>query len=175
MSEFSWSVAVDTNDTTIDGQEVQGFCTSSKTTVDEVVPLTETATKGRRSQFNQRSVGQNSTAKSSSKSSKKQRATSSTQAQKPTVDKILALAHQLSQIELSELIDGLTQLREARDEQLNDDQDEREDYGKKHGRSSRGRSARVEAKMINGCGPYDYLRWWSDGKHRSTYLGKSRN
>lgn len=31
-----------------------------------------------------------------------------------------------------------------------------------------------ELKMINGCGPYAYLRWWSGGKHRSSYLGKAR-
>jgi hypothetical protein len=29
-----------------------------------------------------------------------------------------------------------------------------------------------EEKVINGCGPYLYLRYWSGGKHRSIYLGK---
>jgi len=29
-----------------------------------------------------------------------------------------------------------------------------------------------EQKMINNCGPYLYLRYWSGGKHRSVYLGK---
>lgn len=30
-----------------------------------------------------------------------------------------------------------------------------------------------ERKSINNCGPYLYLRWWSGGKRRSTYLGKA--
>lgn len=30
----------------------------------------------------------------------------------------------------------------------------------------------IERKMINGCGPYLYLRYRVDGKLRSKYLGK---
>lgn len=33
----------------------------------------------------------------------------------------------------------------------------------------------IERKMINGCGPYRYLRWWSGGKHKSAYLGKEKS
>lgn len=29
-----------------------------------------------------------------------------------------------------------------------------------------------ELKMINGCGPYEYLRYWDNGKLRSVYMGK---
>ena len=29
-----------------------------------------------------------------------------------------------------------------------------------------------EEKIINGCGPYRYLRYWERGKHCSVYLGK---
>ena len=41
----------------------------------------------------------------------------------------------------------------------------------------RGGAGRVEEKMINGCGPYRYLRYWGvteSGKRilKSTYLGK---
>jgi len=32
-----------------------------------------------------------------------------------------------------------------------------------------------ELKLINNCGPYLYLRWWSGGKHRSTYIGKAKS
>lgn len=40
------------------------------------------------------------------------------------------------------------------------------------GKLSKGRSARVEAKLIRGCGPYYYYRWWCGKTYRSTYLGK---
>ncbi|HEY9641926.1 MAG TPA: hypothetical protein V6C57_15675 [Coleofasciculaceae cyanobacterium] len=39
-------------------------------------------------------------------------------------------------------------------------------------RLSKGRSAHVELKVINGCGPYRYLRWWCGSTHKSTYIGK---
>jgi hypothetical protein len=29
-----------------------------------------------------------------------------------------------------------------------------------------------EDKMINGCGPYRYLRFWLSGKRKSVYVGK---
>jgi len=31
----------------------------------------------------------------------------------------------------------------------------------------------VETKIINGYGPYRYLRYWQDGKLKSQYLGKA--
>lgn len=30
----------------------------------------------------------------------------------------------------------------------------------------------IELKMINGCGPYQYLRYWHQGKRKSVYVGK---
>ncbi len=30
----------------------------------------------------------------------------------------------------------------------------------------------IEAKIINGCGPYLYYRYYSGGIHRSVYVGK---
>ena len=30
----------------------------------------------------------------------------------------------------------------------------------------------IELKMIGRWGPYAYLRWWEDGKHKAKYLGK---
>jgi len=32
-----------------------------------------------------------------------------------------------------------------------------------------------EEKIINGCGPYLYLRYWDGKIHRSVYLGKASN
>jgi hypothetical protein len=31
-----------------------------------------------------------------------------------------------------------------------------------------------EDKMINGCGPYQYLRYWLCGKRKSVYVGKKK-
>jgi hypothetical protein len=31
-----------------------------------------------------------------------------------------------------------------------------------------------EDKMINGCGPYRYLRYWFCGKRKSVYVGKKK-
>lgn len=35
-----------------------------------------------------------------------------------------------------------------------------------------GRSGYFEDKLINGYGPYRYLRFWQDGQRRSVYVGK---
>jgi hypothetical protein len=32
----------------------------------------------------------------------------------------------------------------------------------------------IESKLINGSGPYRYLRYWHAGKRKSVYLGKSQ-
>lgn len=42
-------------------------------------------------------------------------------------------------------------------------------------KSKRGRpagSGYFEDKLINGCGPYRYLRYWKNGHRRSVYVGK---
>lgn len=39
--------------------------------------------------------------------------------------------------------------------------------------TSRPRGSWVELKIINGCGPYAYLRWREGGRQRSKYLGKA--
>lgn len=31
----------------------------------------------------------------------------------------------------------------------------------------------IETRLVNGCGPYAYERWWDGGKKRSKYLGKA--
>jgi hypothetical protein len=35
------------------------------------------------------------------------------------------------------------------------------------------RRAYIELKMINGCGPYKYKRFWQHGRLRSEYVGKA--
>jgi hypothetical protein len=43
--------------------------------------------------------------------------------------------------------------------------------GNSHSRGTRG-GGYFEDKMINGCGPYRYLRFWLSGKRKSVYVGK---
>ena len=35
-----------------------------------------------------------------------------------------------------------------------------------------GRGGWVEMRMVNGCGPYAYRRWWEGGRKRTRYIGK---
>jgi hypothetical protein len=35
-----------------------------------------------------------------------------------------------------------------------------------------GRAGWVELRMVNGCGPYAYERWWEGGRKRTRYWGK---
>lgn len=58
--------------------------------------------------------------------------------------------------ELKAIVEGLIQAMEEPEEATNE-------------RNHRGH---FEFKLINGYGPYRYLRYWSGGKHRSVYLGK---
>lgn len=85
-----------------------------------------------------------------------------------TVQEIVQLAYQLSSPELDELIAALLALREALDKE--------EDEGQKAADSPsptinrKGKSAHIAWKMINGCGPYPYLRFRDGEKYRSYYL-----
>lgn len=78
------------------------------------------------------------------------------------VDGIFKAAIQLSPTELSELLLSLQGLLEAKGEQPTAD-------GQPQGS--------IELKMINGCGPYAYLRYYKGqkngrGQYGSKYLGK---
>jgi hypothetical protein len=119
------------------------------------------------------------TAHKTSGSSKVSKTTSSSKpnnaANSANVDVVLSQAYQLTSHELTQLIEGLNQLKEARDAQLDEDEwYEQEDQEFERQRQRQGRSPRIEAKIINGCGPYDYLRWWNGKTYKSTYLGKSK-
>jgi hypothetical protein len=45
--------------------------------------------------------------------------------------------------------------------------------GAQHAATKRGGRGSIELKMINGCGPYKYLRYWQGGKLKSQYIGKA--
>ena len=74
---------------------------------------------------------------------------------------------QLTRSELEELADLVAALLDATDEdQVEGDKPE------KTGTS--GTKGHIEAKTINGCGPYLYLRYWSGKTLRSKYIGKAK-
>lgn len=78
------------------------------------------------------------------------------------VDGIFKAAIQLSPTELAELLLSLQGLLEAQGKQLTAE-------GQPQGS--------IELKMINGCGPYAYLRYYKGqkngrGQYGSKYLGK---
>jgi len=84
-----------------------------------------------------------------------------------TVEEIVQSACHLSSSELDELMVALSALREA----LNKESEGDELTNSLPSVASRnGRSAHIAWKMINGCGPYAYLRFRDGEKYRSYYL-----
>jgi hypothetical protein len=77
------------------------------------------------------------------------------------VERLLKQAAGFSQAELKSLSNGLQALIEP--------EESRDKYGKPS--NQRGY---VEEKFINGCGPYEYLRYWDGKTHKSVYIGKKR-
>ena len=81
------------------------------------------------------------------------------------VQSLLKQAAGLSQSELKALVSGLQGLMRTLGAELSDV--ERDEYGK-----PLNQEGYIEEKYINGCGPYQYLRYWDRKVHRSVYLGK---
>jgi hypothetical protein len=80
------------------------------------------------------------------------------QSKSDVVKSLLKQAAALSESELKALLSGLQglSLKQSVDE-----------YGK-----PLNQEGYVEEKFINGCGPYQYLRYWDGKTHKSVYLGK---
>ena len=74
----------------------------------------------------------------------------------------------LSRAELVELAEMVAALLAA-DDEADEDRVEAGDVGPVKA-AARGH---VEAKVINGCGPYLYLRYWSGKTLKSKYIGKA--
>ena len=97
---------------------------------------------------------------------------------KTSFDEVTSRLGQLSQSELVELGDMVAALlgvpgvsrffaaTEEDDDDLVGDLDRNGDKPAAKGH--------VEAKMINGCGPYLYLRYWSGKTLKSKYIGKAK-
>ncbi len=92
---------------------------------------------------------------------------------KSAYQQITSKLGQLSREELDELIEVVTELRVAMDKSP---EEKHKEFIKVSGEDARqGRKLKrghIEQKIINGYGPYLYLRYWRGGKLRSTYLGK---
>lgn len=97
---------------------------------------------------------------------------------KTSFDEVTSRLGQLSQSELVELGDMVAALlgvpgvsrffaptEEEDDDQVADPEE------KSNGKAAKGH---IEAKMINGCGPYLYLRYWSGKTLKSKYIGKGK-
>ena len=76
---------------------------------------------------------------------------------------------QLTRSELTELADMVAALLDATDD---DSEDADQVEGDKPAKP--GARGHIEAKTINGCGPYLYLRYWSGKTLRSKYIGKAK-
>lgn len=88
-------------------------------------------------------------------------------------DTVTSNLGQLSRVELEELVDIVAAMLAATEaEEEDDDQVVDQGDGEKVNRpAARGH---IEAKMINGFGPYLYLRYWSGKTLKSKYIGKAK-
>ncbi|WP_254175294.1 hypothetical protein [Planktothrix pseudagardhii] len=88
------------------------------------------------------------------------------------LETVVRWASTLSQSKLWELINALLALAEA----VEDSDRSLSTNGSNGGGNGSGRlGGYVELKMINGCGPYRYLRFRSQGQYKSVYLGKAES
>ena len=97
---------------------------------------------------------------------------------KTAFDEVTSRLGQLSQSELVELGDmvaallgvpGVSRFFTAAEKEDDDQVADHADNGDKP--AAKGH---VEAKMINGCGPYLYLRYWQGKTLKSKYIGKGK-
>ena len=97
---------------------------------------------------------------------------------KTSFDEVTSRLGQLSQSELVELGDmvaallgvpGVSRFFAATEEEDDDQVADLDRNGDKP--AAKGH---VEAKIINGCGPYLYLRYWSGKTLKSKYIGKAK-
>lgn len=87
-----------------------------------------------------------------------------------SLQSVAQAAARLSQAEKQELIDILRTMLALDEEAETQSEEQMREQQAYHG--PKGGRGYYEKKMINHCGPYLYLRYWSGGKHRSVYLGK---
>lgn len=89
--------------------------------------------------------------------------------EKTPFEEVTGRLGQLDRCELEELADIVAALLQATDEDNEDDDQVADDNSTRSGAKGH-----IEAKMINGCGPYLYLRYWQGKTLRSKYIGKAK-
>ena len=92
--------------------------------------------------------------------------------QPPTAETVLSDSYKLSLAELKLVREALDVLIECLEEEENLSEQSKKAVIKGQGLGKRGSLGYIEKKMINGCGPYCYLRIKRGGIHHSFYLGK---
>ena len=90
--------------------------------------------------------------------------------EKTPFDEVTSRLGQLDRRELEELADLVAALLDA----TGDDSEEDADQVGSDNPVKSGARGHIEAKVINGCGPYLYLRYWSGKTLRSKYIGKAK-
>lgn len=85
-----------------------------------------------------------------------------------TLETVIRWASTLSKSKLWELINALLALAEA----VEDSDRSLSTNGNGNGNGGGTAGGYIELKTINGCGPYRYLRFRSQGQYKSVYLGK---
>jgi hypothetical protein len=86
---------------------------------------------------------------------------------------IVPVAVKLSQpdrLELIAILQALQEAEAAEQEQEGNRKKTKEEALNRRG--IRGGIGSFEDKIINGCGPYRYLRYWYGKTHKSIYLGR---
>lgn len=82
------------------------------------------------------------------------------------LETVVRWASTLSRFQRRDLIDALLALDEI------EDSDRSLSTNGSNGNGSGTTGGYIELKTINGCGPYRYLRFRSQGQYKSVYLGK---
>ena len=88
----------------------------------------------------------------------------------PTLERVVPAIAQWKRSDKEELLVILQAMLEAEEDEQADDEHTLKEHTQHRG--PKGGRGHFERKIINGCGPYLYLRYWSGGKHRSVYIGK---
>ena len=91
---------------------------------------------------------------------------------KLTRNQLIGLLNELSSEQLEEVIAGVVSIQEARRTPvISEEQQHAELSDARHPSNSNSRGGYYELKTINNH-RYWYLRQWSNGKHKSIYIGK---
>lgn len=100
------------------------------------------------------------------------KAKKTTKRQSPAFKAIVRSLDALADAELTDLDALLHGLIEAREDEVEEEAAPIESAGK--ATAKKGARGHIELKMINGYGPYKYLRFWQGKTLKSEYIGKAK-